>query len=54
MGWEAGILNSDGNKFKGKHWMTYQRLKSRYNALVQFSLCDIGRNLGFAHNLLEK
>jgi hypothetical protein len=53
MGWEAGILNGDGGKPKGMHWKTYQRLKSHHDALVQVSLHDIGRKLGFLHKLLE-
>jgi hypothetical protein len=53
LGWEAGILNGDGGKPKGMHWKTYQRLKSHHDALVQVSLHDIGRKLGFLHKLLE-
>ena len=53
MGWGAGILNGDGSKPKGMHWKTYQRLKSHHDALVQVSLNDIGRKLGFLHKLLE-
>jgi hypothetical protein len=53
MGWEAGILNGDGGKPKGMHWKTYQRLKNHHDALVQVSLHDIGRKLGFLHKLLE-
>ena len=53
MGWEAGILNGDGGKPKGMHWKTYQRLKSRHDALVQVSLHNMGRKLGFLHKLLE-
>ena len=53
LAWQAGILNGDGSKPKGMHWTTYQRLKSHHNALVQVSLHDIGRKLGFLHKLLE-
>ena len=53
LGWETGILNGSGNKSKGMHWTTYQRLKSHHDALVQVSLHDIGRKLGFLHKLLE-
>jgi hypothetical protein len=28
MGWEPGILNSEGLKPKGMHWKTYERLCS--------------------------
>ena len=32
-------------------WKTYQRLKSRHDALVEVSSYDIGRKLGFLHKL---
>ncbi len=54
MGWEAGILNGDGSKPKGMHWKTYQRIKSRHDALVQVSFHDIGRKLGFLHELMNR
>lgn len=54
MGWEAGILNGNGEKPKGMHWKTYRRLKSHHDALVQISFHDIGRKLGFLHKLLKK
>jgi len=53
LGWEAGILNGNGDKPKGMHRKTYQRLKSHHDALVQVSFHDIGRKLGFLHKLLE-
>lgn len=54
LGWQAGIFNGDGGKPKGMHWMTYQRLKSRHDALAQVSLQDISRKLGFLHELLKR
>jgi hypothetical protein len=54
LGWRAGILNGDGGKPKGMHWATYQRLKSNHDALLQISFRDIGRKLGFLHQLLER
>ena len=53
LGLQAGILNDDSVKPKGMHWKTYKRLKSHHDALVQVSLHDIGRRLGFLHMLLE-
>lgn len=53
LGWQAGILNGNGSKPKGMHWRTYLRLKSHHDALVQVSLHDMGRKLGFLHKLLE-
>lgn len=52
LGWKTGILNGDGGKPKGMHWKTYHQLKSRHDALVQVSLHDISRKLGFLHKLL--
>ena len=40
-------------KFIDLIWETYQRLKSRHDVLVQVSLHDIARKLGFLHKLLE-
>ena len=54
LGWEAGILNDSGGKPKGMHWKTYQRLKSQHDALVQVSLYDISRKLGFLDKLLAR
>lgn len=54
LGWPPGILNGDGGKPKGMHWKTYLRLKSRHDALVQFSLQDMGRKLGMLRELLER
>jgi hypothetical protein len=54
LGWEAGILNGDGGKPKGMHWKTYERLKSQHETLVQVSLQDISRKLGFLHKLMER
>ena len=53
LGWEAGLLNGNGGRPKGMHWETYERLERRHDALVQVSLHDIGRKLGFLHKLLE-
>lgn len=53
LGWEAGILNGEGNKPKGMNWQTYWRLKSRHDASVKVSLQDMGRKLGFLHKLLD-
>ena len=54
LGWQAGILNGDGCKPKGMHWETFWKLKSRHDALVQVSLNDISRKLGFLHKLLKQ
>ncbi len=53
LGWAPGILNGDGGKPKGMHWKTYHRLKRHHDALVQVSLHDMSRKLGFLDRLLE-
>ena len=45
------MLNSNGNKPRGMQWTTYQRLKSRHDALVEVSFYDIGLKLDFLHKL---
>ena len=54
LGWPAGIAHGDGGKPKGMHWETFWRLKSRHDALVQVSLYDISRKLGFLHKFLKR
>lgn len=54
LGWQAGILNGDGGKPKGMHWVTYQRHKTNYDALVQVSLQDMGRKLGILNKMLAR
>ena len=54
LGWPAGIAHGDGGKPKGMHWKTYWLLKTHHDALVQVSLHDIARKLGFLHKLLEQ
>ena len=49
LGWQAGILNGNGGKPNGMHWTTYIRLLSQHDALVQVSLKDMARKLGFLH-----
>jgi hypothetical protein len=47
-------LNGSGGKPKDMHWQIYQRLKSHHDALVQVSLHDIGRKLGFLHERMDR
>ncbi len=41
LGWEPGILNGDGDKPKGMHWATFERLSAMHDALVNKSLAEI-------------
>ena len=36
------------------HWKIYGRLKRNHDALVQVSLYDISRKLGFLHKFLKR
>ena len=39
LGWEAGIANPEGDKPKGMHWRTFERLKAEHD----FSLMHHGQ-----------
>ena len=54
LGWPAGIAHGDGGKPKGMHWETFWQLKSRHDALVEVSLYDMSRKLGFLHKFLKR
>lgn len=47
LGWEPGILNGSGDKPKGMHWKTFDRLVAEHDALVNASLADIAERFGF-------
>jgi len=44
--WEAGILNGNGDKPKGMHWATFERLQARHDALVNQSFAGIIAKFG--------
>jgi hypothetical protein len=46
LGWEPGILNGDGDKPKGMHWQTYERLVAQHDAHVEASLFGMAMRLG--------
>jgi len=41
LGWEPGCLNGPGEKPKGMHWSTFERLTAQHDAFVQASLARI-------------
>ena len=41
LGWEAGILNGEGDKPKGMHWRTFNRLHAEHNDFVNASLAGM-------------
>jgi hypothetical protein len=52
LGWEAGILNGEGNKPKGMHWRTFVRLKAEHDAYVRASLDGMAKRLGLVNRRL--
>ena len=46
LGWEPGILNSDGDKPKWMRWRTFFRLVDQHDELVNRSMQDVARMLG--------
>lgn len=44
--WEQGILNGNGDKPKGMHWATFDRLVAQHDALVNQSIAGIMAKFG--------
>lgn len=38
LGWEVGILNGEGDKPKGMHWRTFERMKAEQDAFANASM----------------
>jgi len=45
-GWEAGILNPNGDRPKGMHWRTYLRLLGEYEHWANLALAGMMQQLG--------
>jgi hypothetical protein len=43
LGWVAGILNGEGDRPKGMHWPTFERLHAEHNDFVNVSLAEMMR-----------
>ena len=41
--WEQGMLNGDGDKPKGMHWRSFERLHAAHEAHVNQSLVELWR-----------
>ena len=54
LGWEPGILNGHGDKPKGMHWQTYQRLVFEHDASVNISLIWMQKQIQMMSASLEK
>ncbi len=46
LGWKEGILNPNGDKPKGMHWHTFERLTHQHNVLFKTSLDGMSQQLG--------
>ena len=52
LGWEAGILNGNGRKPKGMHWLTFARLKAEHDAFAYTSWAGMAERLGLMNRRL--
>jgi hypothetical protein len=46
LGWGAGIANPEGDKPKGMHWRTFERLRTEYAAFANASWTGMAERLG--------
>ena len=54
LGWEPGILNGHGDKPKGMHWQTYQKLVFGHDNFVNISLIRMQKQIQMMSASLEK
>lgn len=52
-GWEAGIANPPGDKPKGMHWRTFERLKAEHDAFAHASWVGMAERLGLINRRLD-
>ncbi|QWF69714.1 hypothetical protein KEF85_10035 [Methylomonas paludis] len=52
LAWQRGILNPNGDKPKGMHWKTYDRLKAQHDAYVDVTLRGMAKRFGFLDKIL--
>jgi hypothetical protein len=53
LGWEAGIANPEGDKPKGMHWRTFERLKAEHDAFANASWMGMAERLGLMNRRLR-
>ncbi len=53
LGWKAGIANPKGDKPKGMHWRTFERLTAEHNSYVSASLAGMAQRLGLVTKRLD-
>lgn len=52
LGWGAGIANPEGDKPKGMHWRTFERLKTEHDAFANASWAGMAERLGLMNRRL--
>lgn len=50
--WKVGIANPEGDKPRGMHWSTFDKLRARYAVSAQSAFVDTARSLGMITRLL--
>ena len=53
LGWKAGIANPKGDKPKGMHWRTFERLTAEHDTYVSASLAGMAQRLGLMNRRLN-
>jgi hypothetical protein len=54
MSWEPGFLNGGGNKPKGMHWRTFERLQALHSTKVHAYLGGIMARFGKSVETLDR
>lgn len=54
LGWEPGIANPEGDKPKGMHWRTFEKLTARHDAFAHASWMGMAARLGVVEARLSK
>ena len=53
LGWVAGILNGEGSKPNGMHWLTYERLKAQHHDYVTESLAGALAKFALVYRVMD-
>jgi len=53
LGWEPGIANLEGDKPKGMHWRTFDRLRAEHDAFAHASWMGLAKRLGMMSRSID-
>lgn len=53
LGWKVGIANPVGDKPRGMHWRTFERLKAEHDAFANESWAGMAERLGLMNRRLD-